>query len=358
MSDSFTFKPLDKTTLKEQVTLFNKVFEKKWSVEEWEYINYGNPLSARGNLVGVFDDDKLIGINSFMAMRYQYQGKTYNALQSCNSAVDPNYQGKGLFKRLLTFAVDYYKDSGYDFIMGTPNPNSHPAFQKMGWTDMVDLRYLILQLNSNTLINRILKLHPPRCFNVFSGYLNLKRKLFAKENPRQILERHTKLTPELSGFVSSLSNESFVMDNDYETLKWKLMDPSYIYYTVKENNQVVAFFVVREHPYISITGKTAELIESCYVSDELKVLKSAHGLFITELRKNFDIIFSWKALNSKMEKKILKASGYYDFHIRTPYIVKILTTDSERQKLIQQKNLWNPQEIEFDTVVKFVEDNS
>ena len=41
-----------------------------------------------------------------------------------------------------------------------------------------------------------------------------------------------------------------------------------------------------------------------YVSDELKALKSAHGLFITELRKNFDIIFSWKSLNSKMEKKI------------------------------------------------------
>ena len=46
MQNQYRIEFIDKTTLKDQVSLYNRVFEQKWSVDEWEYINYQNPLTT------------------------------------------------------------------------------------------------------------------------------------------------------------------------------------------------------------------------------------------------------------------------------------------------------------------------
>lgn len=332
-----------------------KYSKKKSTDKEWQYLNYGNPISPQGNIIGAFDGEKLIGINTFMLMKYTYNNEYYYGLQSGNSAIDPNYRGKGIFTKMMKYAEDYYSSKNYQFMLGFPNRNSHPAFTKMGWTDAASLHYLILQLNTNEIIKRVFGFNLPKICNIFSGWLNLKSHLFSRKNPSLKLERHEKITPEISGLVSSLSKNSFTFVNDFESLQWKLANPIYIFYTVKEDDRIVAFFIVREHTFASVIGRKAEVIETCYVSDDLKLQKSAYSIFIQELRKKFELILSWNSLNSNTEKKILKSSGYFDVHLRMPYVIKILTKDPEIISILERNDIWSPQEIEINTVIQYVE---
>lgn len=139
MQNQYRIEFLDKTTLKDQVSLYNRVFEQKWSVDEWEYINYQNPLTTTtsgGNVIGAFDGNKLIGLLACMDMQYVLNNVHYKALQIGNISVHMDYRHQGILTSLVHFAEEFYKTKGYDFLMVFPNRNSHPAFQKIGWIDL------------------------------------------------------------------------------------------------------------------------------------------------------------------------------------------------------------------------------
>ena len=175
----FRIEVLDKSTIKEQVSLYNRVFEQKWSVEEWEYINYQNPLTCThsgGNVIGAFHDGKLVGLLTCMDMRYTYKGVVYHELQIGNISVHMNYRHQGILTSLVQHAEYIYKSKGYDFLMVFPNRNSYPAFCKMGWIETKETRWLIENLNTNKIIERVFGIHLPKPLNIISGCLNLKSK--------------------------------------------------------------------------------------------------------------------------------------------------------------------------------------
>ncbi len=50
------------------------------------------------------------------------------------SFVVPEFQGKGIFKKLILFAQQKCKESGYAIIISFPNSNSLPGYKSAGWT--------------------------------------------------------------------------------------------------------------------------------------------------------------------------------------------------------------------------------
>lgn len=103
--------------------------------EYWMWKHIDNPFGESPVLVA-FDQNRIIGVRAFMRWKWRWKGKNYKALRAVDTATDPDYQGKGIFKKLTLTLADNCSKDGDDFIFNTPNTNSLPGYLKMGWTEV------------------------------------------------------------------------------------------------------------------------------------------------------------------------------------------------------------------------------
>lgn len=61
-------------------------------------------------------------------------GKTVNGGIAYTSFVVPEYQGKGIFKKLILFAQQKCKENGYAILISFPNAKSISGYRSAGWT--------------------------------------------------------------------------------------------------------------------------------------------------------------------------------------------------------------------------------
>jgi len=61
------------------------------------------------------------------------EGGVATAVRAVDTATLPAAQGRGVFTRLTTTAVDELREQGVDFVFNTPNDRSRPGYLKMGW---------------------------------------------------------------------------------------------------------------------------------------------------------------------------------------------------------------------------------
>lgn len=96
----------------------------------WKHVN--NPFGASPVMLAE-EDEMLIGVRSFMRWNWLMGQQEFHALRAVDTATHPEFQGKGVFRRLTMELVDHCKKDGYDFIFNTPNSKSKPGYLKMGW---------------------------------------------------------------------------------------------------------------------------------------------------------------------------------------------------------------------------------
>lgn len=85
-------------------------------------------------LLGRYDEDRLIGLNGFLAHSVCRDGEVSTAYQSCISATDSEFRGRGVFTDIINAAKVLLKERGGAFIFGYPNANSGPIFaHKLGF---------------------------------------------------------------------------------------------------------------------------------------------------------------------------------------------------------------------------------
>lgn len=102
------------------------------SVEFWNWKHLQNPFGESPVLLAC-EADEIIGVRAFLRWEYREGNQKYQALRAVDTAVHPNYQGKGLFTKLTTQLIDEVKKEGFDLIFNTPNEKSLPGYLKMGW---------------------------------------------------------------------------------------------------------------------------------------------------------------------------------------------------------------------------------
>lgn len=101
--------------------------ESYWS---WKHID--NPFGKSPVLVAE-EGDKLIGVRAFMRWGWCSDGNTVQAVRAVDTATHPDFQGKGIFRKLTMELVASCKEQGIHFIFNTPNKHSMPGYLKMGW---------------------------------------------------------------------------------------------------------------------------------------------------------------------------------------------------------------------------------
>ncbi len=80
------------------------------------------------------DGDRLVAFRTLLRWELTSDGSTLHLVRAVDTATDPEYQGRGLFRRLTMQAVDELTAEGVDAVFNTPNDQSRPGYLKMGWS--------------------------------------------------------------------------------------------------------------------------------------------------------------------------------------------------------------------------------
>jgi GNAT superfamily N-acetyltransferase len=104
--------------------------------EFFEWKHERNPFGASPLLLAEHDG-RLVGMRIFMRWAWSTTASnTVRAVRAVDTATDPEYQGKGIFKKLTLGLVDRMREEGVAFVFNTPNHKSMPGYLKMGWSDV------------------------------------------------------------------------------------------------------------------------------------------------------------------------------------------------------------------------------
>jgi GNAT superfamily N-acetyltransferase len=98
----------------------------------WKWKHEQNPFGKSPVLCAI-DEGKIVALRAFMPWIWKLGDRVYHALRAVDTATHPDYQGKGLFKKLTLRLIDEMQAQNKDFIFNTPNEKSMPGYLKMGW---------------------------------------------------------------------------------------------------------------------------------------------------------------------------------------------------------------------------------
>lgn len=112
-----------------------------WFHWKFEQSPYGKAIMACA-----FDGDRVAGCVAYGMGIVQYKGKNWKCALSYETFVHPDYQGQGLFKKLILLAEQEMKKEGIQFLYNFPNANSITGFKHMNWICRNDIRVFRIKL--------------------------------------------------------------------------------------------------------------------------------------------------------------------------------------------------------------------
>lgn len=98
----------------------------------WNWKHRENPFGKSPVLVAEVEGE-IIGVRAFLHWEFIVTGKVIKSCRAVDTAVHPDYQGKGVFTKLTRSLIEQLKSEGVDLIFNTPNASSMPGYLKMGW---------------------------------------------------------------------------------------------------------------------------------------------------------------------------------------------------------------------------------
>jgi predicted N-acetyltransferase YhbS len=82
------------------------------------------------------DGGRVVAFRALMRWEFVRGGKVLRAVRAVDTATDPDYQGRGLFRALTMHGLESVTAEGVDFVFNTPNDQSRPGYLKMGWREV------------------------------------------------------------------------------------------------------------------------------------------------------------------------------------------------------------------------------
>lgn len=112
----------------------------------WSWKHEQNPFGSSYVLLAE-ENETLVGLRAFMKWEWIWNGQTYRSIRAVDTATHPDYQGKGIFKKLTLRQIEDCKQQGIAFVFNTPNTQSKPGYLKMGWVEQgkLPLKFKLLR---------------------------------------------------------------------------------------------------------------------------------------------------------------------------------------------------------------------
>ena len=97
--------------------------------EEWFHLKFEKSPYGKAILACAFDGDVVAGCVAYGMGIVKFRGKDWKCALSYETFVHPEYQGKGLFKKLINLAETELKRENVQFLYNFPNSNSIIGFK-------------------------------------------------------------------------------------------------------------------------------------------------------------------------------------------------------------------------------------
>lgn len=311
---------LDESSIEQQVDLFKQAFSleenKDFLIKFWRKKHYLNPI-GKSLIFGVFVHDKLIGMNAFIPSTYKYQGNVVKCLQSCESGVMPDYQGAGVWRTIVQYAVKYiFSKTDFKLIFGFPNyRNSYKGFVKMGW-QTVDYMY-----------NYILVVNPRKFSEIFikNSFLSLfSFPLLLQKIPFNFFKSSTidieECKPE--ELIWNNNADTISVTPSVEYIKWKIEYRNQKIIALKKKGEIIATCI-----YILDQFKGQKVVRlDCInikpgIKFPLKVILSNILIYISKFHSDVAFIRTWATKRSQFSKECEKLCFFKSTH-PNPFILK------------------------------------
>ncbi len=193
----------------------------KKSTTIWNFKHIDNPFGSSYVLIAT-ENESFVGVRALMKWNWQLSNQVWEAYRAVDTATHPDFQGKGIFRKLTLQALDDVQKEHETFVFNTPNDKSRPGYLKMGWVIVDALPIAIVP-------------------TVVYFFLSIFRKKAVKTNQIQN-ERLDELCI-THNHVLSRTNSIFT-PKSASYLKWRFEEnPMQKYHIVSTNDWYVAMYV-------------------------------------------------------------------------------------------------------------------
>lgn len=159
----------------------------------WKYKHIDNPFGKSLVLIAE-EHGKIVGVRAFMSWKWLKGDRVFLTFRAVDTATHPDYQGKGIFKKLTLEAVKRGKELSNDFVFNTPNVQSRPGYLKMGWKQVGKVQVALqpaynsfLKLKGSKRVYQITTMASSTeissLCNSWNANLRQKKKLFTPKSP-------------------------------------------------------------------------------------------------------------------------------------------------------------------------------
>ncbi len=112
----------------------------------WNWKHRDNPFGPSLVLVAEADS-RIVGVRALMRWDLSTpSGEVLRCLRPVDTATDPDYGRRGIFRNLTMTAIESAKTRGFDLIFNTPNESSGPGYRKMGWSKIAPIGVMVRPL--------------------------------------------------------------------------------------------------------------------------------------------------------------------------------------------------------------------
>lgn len=314
-------KRLERDSIQEQLVVYRLAFHASKNLEEnsqvWIKKHYENPLGD-SLVFGAYHEGKLVGMNSYMPVEYMYGGEVIPMLQSCESGVLPEYQGKGIWSKVVRYAIDYiFTNTKYKAVIGFPNyVNSYPGFKKMGWETLFGMDNYVMVNNAKA----------------------FAKAMFGDKKLLQLFGRGIVLQKTPSALVSlfnhydveECNNGDLLWDDDPNVLsvthsdsliEWKRSYKDIKTVIIKHNNAAVATCIYGLSEYNGAIIIKIEKIVPVNTNEKLKPIVVAILKYFEKQYQQAVFVRVWTMPDSGMKKALKKLLFFKSSH-PNPFIIK------------------------------------
>lgn len=334
--------------------IYNKVFSKNMNTEVFYYKHYENPYKVLTPILNDEIDGKIAGINCFMGAKFIAGHKEVFGAQSCDSAVLPEFRGKGVFSRIIRAAEEQCEVYGIDFLFGFPNEKSYPGFMKLGWVHVGDFYRAVLPLDTCKFFERKFKKNIPSSIGKISDlFIQKKLNNYSKKSHSINIQENQECPFTEEDFEVINRTEGIMVKRSYQYYRWKVDNNpsrSFKYIIARDGDRLVGFVI-----YEILEDNSIDIVDwLCFESDNENQKIVLSKIFNKLKGKGTSISISLvNGCNNEMN--ILESIGFLNASNRImkqrplPLVVKVFGSESEKQLL--EVKAWKCRFLDTDVII-------
>ena len=144
------------------LNLLNEVFSSQQrsagtrGVSFWNW-KFENNVFGKAKLIIAEHENKVIATSTLWPWEFSLRGQILRAYQPCDTVVHPDFQGKGLFKKINLQRLKESHNEQIDLLFNFPNKNSLNGYLSLGWENLGQLPWMVRLLKPFSVLKNYFK---------------------------------------------------------------------------------------------------------------------------------------------------------------------------------------------------------